>query len=88
MQLSVQKKHIESKLEELNKKSQEDKVNDLETVLNKFKGILSGEIDLEARDINQLFTSIIEKIEYKRVGDHKAEIELTIHFNGQSEEQG
>ncbi|MCM2982297.1 hypothetical protein M3599_15330 [Niallia circulans] len=42
-------------------------------------------MNLEIKDINDILTSIIDHIEYKRVGDHKAKIELNIHYKGQME---
>ncbi|MCA1011460.1 hypothetical protein [Halobacillus halophilus] len=63
-----------------------EKVKELKTVLNRLKSLLKGESDLETKEMNQLLTSVIDKIEYKRVGDYKAEIEMKIHYKRQAEE--
>lgn len=81
--LKAQKEQIEHQLQRLNTKTQDEKLDELQGSLNKLKGILQGTSDLETKDINELLTHYIEYIEYKRVGDHKAEIELNIHYKGE-----
>ncbi|OIU71491.1 recombinase [Rossellomorea aquimaris] len=86
-QLKAQRKQAEAQIKRLNSKSREEQLDELQAVLERLKGILTGTSDLDTKDINTLLTSLIDHIEYKRVGDHKAEIEIKIHYKGQSEEQ-
>ncbi len=81
--LKVQKKYVEEKLKRLDTKSKDEKIDELQGTLNKLTSLLEGTSDLETKDINYLLTAIIDHIEYKRVGDHKAEIEMKIHYKGQ-----
>ncbi|WLR56505.1 recombinase family protein [Mesobacillus subterraneus] len=84
--LKEQKEYIQEQISRLDTKSKDEKVDELQRTLDKLKSLLEGKSDLETKDINQLLTSIIDRIEYKRVGDHKAEIEMKIHYKGQSED--
>lgn len=77
---NVQIKKIMQQLEKLNRKSNEEQVDSLQTVFNKLKSILEGTSDLETKEINELYTKLIDHIEYKRVGDHRAKMDLTIHY--------
>jgi site-specific DNA recombinase len=86
-QLKAQKEHVQAQVERLNTKSQDEQIDELQATVNKLRGILDGSTELEAKDINELLTKHIDYIEYKRVGDHKAEIEMKIHYKGQSREQ-
>ncbi|RSK29349.1 recombinase [Bacillus sp. HMF5848] len=86
-QLKAQREHTEAQLKRLESKSNDEKLNELQAVLDRLKSILMGTADLETKEINHLLSSLIDHIEYKRVGDHKAEIEMKIHYKGQSEEQ-
>jgi site-specific DNA recombinase len=86
-QLKAQKEHVQAQIERLNTKSQDEQIDELQATVNKLRGILDGSTELEAKDINALLTKHIDYIEYKRVGDHKAEIEMKIHYKGQSREQ-
>lgn len=86
-QLNAQKQNLEKQLERLDTKTKDEKIDELQAVLNKLKQLLKGTSDLETKEINHLLTSLIDHIEYRRVGDHKAEIEMKIHYKGQSGEQ-
>jgi DNA invertase Pin-like site-specific DNA recombinase len=86
-QLKAQKEHTEQQLERVNSKSNDEKINELQAVLDKLKCLLEGKSDLDTKEVNHLLSSLIDYIEYKRVGDHKAEIEMKIHYKGQSEGQ-
>lgn len=86
-QLKAQRGQLEAQIERLNTKTQDEKIDELQATVNKLRALLNGTSDLETRDINLLLSSLIDHIEYKRVGDHKAEIELKIYYKGQSEEQ-
>jgi site-specific DNA recombinase len=83
--LKAQRKQTEQQLERLNTKTKDEKLDELQETLNKLKSLLDGTSDLETKEINELLTSIIDYIEYKRVGDHTAEIELNIHYKGQEQ---
>ncbi len=85
-QLKAQREHTEAQLERLNSRTNDEKVKELEAVLERLKSLLKGESELETKEMNQLLTSVIDRIEYKRVGDHKAEIDMKIHYKGQAEE--
>ncbi|WP_079709898.1 recombinase family protein [Paraliobacillus ryukyuensis] len=86
-QLKAQKEHIEAELERINTKTEDESIDELEATVNKLRDILSGDTELETKDINALLSKQIDYIEYKRVGDHKAEMEIKIHYKGQTEEQ-
>jgi|GEM_PF-1226662 len=85
--LKAQKQYIEDQVKRLDTKSKDEKVDELQRTIDKLKSLLKGTSDLETKEINHLLTTLIDHIEYKRVGDHKAEIEMTIHYKGQSGEQ-
>jgi site-specific DNA recombinase len=82
-QLKAQREHLEGQLERLNSKSADEQLDGLQAVIEKLKSLLHGSSDLETKEINHLLTSLIDHIEYKRVGNHKAEIEMKIHYKGQ-----
>jgi site-specific DNA recombinase len=82
-QLKAQRKQVEQQLTRLNRKSNEEKIDALEAVLDRLKALLEGTSEMDTKEINELFTSLIDHIEYKRVGNHKAEIQLWIHYKGQ-----
>ncbi|OJH18717.1 recombinase [Bacillus obstructivus] len=86
-QLNTQKDNIEEQIKRLDTKTKDEKIDELQAVLDKLKQLLEGTSDLETKEINHLLTSLIDHIEYKRVGDHKAEIEMKIHYKGQSGEK-
>ncbi|EKN67400.1 recombinase family protein [Schinkia azotoformans] len=86
-QLKAQKEYLEEQIKRLDTKTKDEKLDELQAVLDKLKQLLEGTSDLETKEINHLLTSLIDHIEYKRVGDHKAEIEMKIHYKGQSGEQ-
>jgi site-specific DNA recombinase len=81
-QLKAQKKHLEGQLKRLNTKTQEQQLDELQNTLNKLKRLLNGSSELETKEINALLSKHIDYIEYKRLGDHKAEIEMKIHYKG------
>ncbi|WP_338205874.1 recombinase family protein, partial [Parageobacillus thermoglucosidasius] len=81
--LKAQRKKVEEQLKRLNTKTQDEQIEELQVVLDKLKSLLEGTSDLDTKDVNELLSSIIDHIEYKRVGDHKAEIEIRIHYKGQ-----
>lgn len=85
-QLKTQKDNLEEQIKRLDTKTKDEKIDELQAVLDKLKQLLEGTSDLETKEINHLLTSLIDHIEYKRVGDHKAEIEMKIHYKGQSGE--
>jgi site-specific DNA recombinase len=85
-QLKTQKDYIEEQIKRLDTKTKDEKVDELQAVLDKLKQLLEGTSDLETKEINHLLTSLIDHIKYKRVGDHKAEIEMKIRYKGQSGE--
>jgi site-specific DNA recombinase len=82
-QLKAQREHTETQLERLDTKSKDEKIDDLQATVNKLKSILDGTTELETKDINYLLCSMIDHIEYTRVGDHTAEIEMRIQYKGQ-----
>lgn len=82
-QLKAQRMYIEEQIEKLNTKSVDEKVDELQVAVNRLRDILEGNSELEVREINEILSNYIDHIEYKRVGDHKAEIELKIHYKGQ-----
>jgi septal ring factor EnvC (AmiA/AmiB activator) len=79
-QLKFQKEQIVQQLKRLNSISQDEQINMLQTSINKLKKILDGTTDLEIKEINELLSTHIDFIEYKRVGDHNAEIKMKIHY--------
>jgi site-specific DNA recombinase len=79
-QLKEQKEYFEEQIKRLDTKTKDEKIDELQAVLNKLKQLLEGNSDLETKEINHLLTSLIDHIEYKRVGNHKAEIEMKIHY--------
>jgi site-specific DNA recombinase len=81
-QLKAHRQHTETQLEQLDNKSKDDQVDELQIVLDRLKGILIGTTDMETKEVNHLLTSLIDHVEYKRIGDHKAEIEIKIHYKG------
>lgn len=83
--LKAQRKHIEEQIERLSTKTIDEKINELQATVDKLKSLLNGTSELETKDVNELLTSLIDFIEYKRVGDHKAEIEIEIHYKGQEQ---
>lgn len=79
-QLKFQKEQIVQQLKRLNSISQDEQIDMLQTSINKLKKILDGTTDLEIKEINELLAAHIDFIEYKRVGDHKSEIKMKIHY--------
>jgi hypothetical protein len=55
----------------------------LEETLNKLRGILDITTELDKKGINALLSKHIDHIFYKRVGNHKAQLELNIVNIGQ-----
>ncbi|MBN8234725.1 recombinase family protein [Halobacillus kuroshimensis] len=86
-QFKAQKDNVEAQLEELNTKSQDEQIDELEETLRGLRGIMSGEMTSEPKRVHEILSRVIDHIEYKRVGDHKAEIDMKVHLKGQSEEQ-
>lgn len=84
--LKTQREQLEAQIERLNTKTQDEQLDELETSVVKLRAILEGTSDLETKETNELLCDFINYIEYKRVGDHKAEIELNIHYKGQEQE--
>jgi site-specific DNA recombinase len=85
--LKAQKEYLEEQIKKLDTKTKDEKIDQLQAILNKLKQLLEGTSEIETNEINHLLTSLIDHIEYKRVGDHKAEIEMKIHYKGQTGEQ-
>ncbi|WP_163528814.1 recombinase family protein [Halobacillus ihumii] len=86
-QLNAHKDYLKQQINKLDTKSKDEKIDELQSTLDKLKSLLEGTSELETKEINHLLTSMIDHIEYKRVGNHKAEIEMKIHYKGQSGEQ-
>lgn len=84
--LKAQIESIGDQIKQLDTKTKDEKIDELQVVHDKLKQLLEGKSDLETKEINHLFVSLIDHIEYKRVGDHKAEIEIKIRYKGQSGE--
>lgn len=80
--LQTQRKHIEQQLQRLNTRTKNEKFDELQAVLDRLKSLLNGTSDMDNAELNYLLKSLIDHIEYKRVGDHKAEIEMKIHYKG------
>jgi len=80
----TQIENLEKQIEEVNRKSNEGKLESLEQFIIKLKSILTGDTHMETKEINQLFTGFIDRIEYKRVGtvkgSRKANMELKIYY--------
>ena len=83
-QLKTYREDTEKQIEKLNRKSKGEALDEMEESLEKLKSVLIGTSDLEAKQINDLLRKHIDYIEYVRVGNHKAEIEMDIHFKGNS----
>lgn len=79
-QLRTQREAVETQLEELENKSNDVHLNELQKTVKSLKMILNGTSDLETREINYLLREVIDYIEYKRVGDHRAKIQIKIHY--------
>ena len=74
---------LEQELEELNSsKSQIEEINELEDSVSKLRAILEGSTKMSKSDINALLRKHIDYIEYTRIGDHKAEIEIKVQYKG------
>ncbi|CAM3160426.1 MULTISPECIES: recombinase family protein [Sporolactobacillus] len=86
-QLKTQKQNLEKQIERLDRQSRSEKIGELRGTVNKLKCLLNGTSDLETKEINYLLTTLIDHIEYTRVGDHKAEINIKIHYKGQTEKK-
>ena len=75
---------LEKQIEDIKNTTNENKVEGLQNLINRIQNILTGETEMEPKEINQLFCTFIDKIEYKRVGtvkgSYKADIELKLHF--------
>lgn len=55
-------------------------MNELENLVNKIKLVTKGDLSIANRDANEIFREVIDRIEYERLGDHTAEINLTIYY--------
>ncbi|MCL1950589.1 MAG: recombinase family protein [Turicibacter sp.] len=75
---------LQVKIEKLQNMQEEDSIKPLEVFIARLESILNGTSDMESRDLNTLFKSFIEKIEYRRLGrkkgDFKAPIEIHIYY--------
>jgi len=69
--LKYRRKELEREIEVIKNTSIENKVDELEELVSVFKEILFGTTELQAKEINELFRDVIEKIEYTRVGGFK-----------------
>lgn len=78
--LKIRKEELEKELLEASNNSNEEKLNELENLVNKIKLVTSGDLSIANREANEVFREVIDYMEYKRVGDHTAGIELTIHY--------
>ncbi|WP_425313092.1 recombinase family protein [Paenibacillus mangrovi] len=81
-QLKAHRQQSETQLERLDTVSKDDQIDKLQNTLNRLKEILTGTTKMETKEVNHLLTSLIDHIEYKRIGDHKAGIEIKIHYKG------
>jgi len=80
-QLRNQREVVENQLKELDNTSNNEQLSELQKIVNNLKSVLNGTSHLETKEINQLFADVIDHIEYKRVGDHRAKIEMKIHYS-------
>ena len=82
--IKLMKKGLEKEVYTIQNTPVEDKVGTLEQIVNDLKGIMTGKTILENKDINQVFKTIIEKIEYTRIakikGSPKSAFQIKIHY--------
>ncbi|PGS50150.1 hypothetical protein COC46_13500 [Bacillus sp. AFS041924] len=78
--LKIRKEELEKELLESSNNSKKEKLNELENLVNKIKLVTKGDLSIANRETNDIFREVIERIEYKRVGDHTAETHLTIFY--------
>lgn len=79
-----EKSELEKQLEIMSHTTQEDRTTKLENLILRLKELLKGTSSMPAKDINDLFKTYIEKIEYSRVAKVKRErnvpITIQIHY--------
>ena len=79
-----QKKELEREIETIKHTPVESKVDVLEELILEFKEILLGTTELQPKEINELFRSVIDKIEYTRLGvikgSRKAPFSVNIRY--------
>jgi len=84
-------KSRKKKIAELEERKQEiintprvDVAQSLEDMVNRLRNILAGTSNMEAKDLNALFRTFIEKIEYRKIGhirgSKNAPLEIKIHY--------
>ena len=82
--IKSKKKELEKEIYAIQNTPVEDKLGTLEQLISDLKGIISGKTILDNKDINQLFKTIIKKIEYTRVsevkGSPKSKFRIKIHY--------
>jgi len=78
--LKTRKKQLEKELIQASDNSHEQKINQLENIVNKIKLVTQGSKLISNREANELFREVIDRIEYQRIGNHNAEIHLTIYY--------
>lgn len=78
--LKTRKEQLEQELIEASDNSHEQKVSHLEQTITNIKLVTQGSKLISNREANELFREVIERIEYQRVGDHTADINLTIYY--------
>lgn len=84
-QLRAQRKHLEQDLIRVSEMSVTDEVDTLKGVVKQLEDLLLGQSDLPVSEVNDLLHTVIDYIEYKRVGSgHNVPIEITIHYKNSS----
>lgn len=78
--LKIRREELEKELIEASSNSNEEKLNELETLVNKIKLATQGSLSIANREANEIFREVIDRIEYKRIGNHTAGINLTIYY--------
>ncbi|MGG3925054.1 recombinase family protein [Metabacillus fastidiosus] len=76
---------LEEELAKFEAKTQDGKIDELESSINKLRSILNGTAKMCTSEINALFSKYIDYIEYTRIGDHTAEPTLDIKYKGQEQ---
>lgn len=82
--LKAQKEYLEEQVKKLDSYTKIEKIDQLQAVVYKLRQLLEGTSDLETKEINHLLTSLIDRIEYKRIGNHKTEIDMLIYYKEQT----